>query len=72
MPEDIWRTLSTAGDEFVEAMNMQFLENAIASRKRFVVVLGEGKRPGKWLKKELQYLIERGYRLENGIWVPSQ
>ncbi len=72
MPGDVWNTLSAAGDEFVEAVNMQFLEEAIASGKRFVVVLGEGKAPGKWLKKELQYLIERGYHLEDGVWIPGQ
>ena len=72
MPGDVWNTLSAAGEEFIEAVNMQFLEDAIASGKHFVVVLGEGKAPGKWLKKELQYLIERGYHLENGVWVPGQ
>jgi hypothetical protein len=61
---------SPSGDDFVWAVNKQFLDNAIAAGNEFVVVLGEGRTAGRWLIGEIEYLLEKGYRLINGVYVP--
>jgi RHS repeat-associated protein len=70
MPTQVWETLRQAGDDVVWAVNKQFLDNAIAAGNEFVVVLGEGRTAGRWLIREIEYLLEKGYRLINGVYVP--
>ncbi len=69
MPEEVWRTLSEAGDEYVWAVNKQFLDDSIAAGHSFVVTLGEGKTPGKYLQREIQYLLDNGYEWVDGILI---
>jgi hypothetical protein len=35
----------------------------------FVVTLGEGKQFGKYLQREIDYLIKNGYKLVDGVFV---
>jgi RHS repeat-associated protein len=70
MPTEVWETLRQAGDDYVWAVNKQFLDDAIAAGNEFVVVLGEGRTPGKWLIAEIEYLLEKGYQLIDGVYVP--
>jgi hypothetical protein len=71
MPEAVWQTLSEAGDEVVWAVNQRFLDDSIAAGHRFVVTLGEGRTPGKYLQREMQYLLDNGYKWVDGVLVPT-
>lgn len=67
MEKEVFETLQQAGDDSIWVVNKQFLDDNIAAANKFVVTLGEGKTMGKWLEREIQYLLEHGYRLVNGI-----
>ncbi|MDH7475735.1 MAG: hypothetical protein QHJ74_17305, partial [Anaerolineae bacterium] len=69
MPEESWRILSEAGDEYAWAVNRQFLDDSVAAGHSFVVTLGEGRTPGKYLQREIQHLLDNGYEWVEGILV---
>jgi RHS repeat-associated protein len=69
MSGETWRVLSEAGEEYIWAVNKQFLDDSIAAGHSFAVTLGEGRTPGKYLQREIEYLVENGYELVNGIYV---
>lgn len=70
MPSATWDILAKTDPAYVRAINMQFLEDGIANGSRFVVTMGEGKVEGQWLQEEIQYLLNHGYHLVDGVYVP--
>jgi hypothetical protein len=73
MPPEVWDTLKTVGDEYVWEVNKKFLDDSIDAGHSFVVILGEGKQQGKYLKREIEYLESPkiGYHWVDGILVPK-
>jgi hypothetical protein len=71
MPEQVWKTLSKFGEEAVWSVNRQFLDDSIKAGHSFVITLGEGKITGRYLQREIEYLLNNGYNWVDGALVPS-
>jgi hypothetical protein len=62
IPPELHALLKAAGDDFVRAVNQQFLDEAIAAGQQFSIVAPPGEFTGT-LAWEVQYLVDHGYVL---------
>ncbi|MGC8788277.1 MAG: hypothetical protein ACP5Q1_12705, partial [Anaerolineae bacterium] len=69
MPKEVYEVLKQAPGDLVWEVNRQFLDESIAAGHSFVVTLGEGKEFGKYLQREIEYLIQNGYKLVDGVFI---